>query len=45
MWLEFVFVVLLLFDKYVVFICKGNVIGILWYGEEYLVFDFYCRNE
>lgn len=43
--LEFAFTTSLSLDKYAVFICKGNAIGILRFGEEYLVFDSHCRNE
>ena len=43
--LEFAFTASLSLDKYAVFICKGNAIGILSFGKEYLVFVSHCRNE
>lgn len=36
----------LLFNKYVFFICKGNVIGVWRYISIYIViFDFYVRSK
>ena len=43
--LEFTFTASLSLDKYAVFICKGNAIGILSFGKEYLAFVSHCRNE
>lgn len=44
--LEIVLGMVLLFNKYVFFICKGNVIGILRYiSIDIVIFDFYVRNK
>lgn len=43
--LKFPFIASLSVDKYTVFICKGNTIRILRYGEQYLIFNPHCRNE
>lgn len=44
--LEIVLGMVLLFNKYVFFICKGNVIGIFRYiSIDIVIFDFYVRNK